>query len=174
MKECLEYNGSLLDCCSDEIKKDKNLVKIALSNFRNALSFADRSLLNDEGLMMNSVSLGGSSFLSDLSLEQRDDKNILLKLANSIKDSTNAYREIMRIASVNLKKDKELALLCVSNNGWAIEDVGESIKYDKDILMAAFDSGCHVYKVLDHKKLKNLYSSSELKKMMHNYYEYFN
>ncbi len=172
MKECLKHNGSLLDYAKDDIKKDKKLVEIALSNFRNALSYADKSLLNDEELMVKSLSLDGHSFLTDLSLEQRDNKNLLLKLAKSIKDSTSAYRDIMRIASLELKKDKELALICVSNNGWSIENVDESIKYDKDILSAAFDSGCHVYKVLDHKKLKSLYSEKELKKIMHNYYEY--
>ncbi len=174
MKECLNLNGSLLDKAGDSIKKDKNMVEIAMSNFRNALAYADPSLLKDEDLMVKSASVGGTSFLTDLSLEQRDDKALLMKIGKAFKNYDSGYRDLMRIASFHLKKDKEFALMCVSKSGWAIENVDESIQYDKDILKAAFDTGCHVYKSLDHKKLKAMYDEKELKKIAGNLFSNLN
>ena len=74
-------------------------------------------------------------------------------------------RNIMRSVGYELKKDIELAKACVAVNGWAIESVDDSIKYDKDVLTAAFKSGAHVYKELDIEKLKSLFDITQIRKM---------
>lgn len=173
IEKFVAYDGSILDSVSNDIKKDKKIVKKAISSFRNALGYADKSVLEDRDLLKYSLSKGGDSFISDLSLEQVEDKQLLLDLLKSApKDNTSVARSIMRKLPYSLKKDKELVLACVSRAGWAIESVDESIKYDKDILSAAFKTGAHIYKELDLEKLRSLYDAKELKKIAGNLYEY--
>ena len=69
----------------------------------------------------------------------------------------------MRTVPLTLRSNKELVIPCLELNGWAIESVPEEIKYDKDVLKAAFKSGAAAYKELDLKKLRTLYTKPELK-----------
>ncbi len=172
MSRALEHNGSLLESASDAIKKDKDLVKKAMNSFRNALSYAHASVQADEDLMCASIQMEGTSFLRDLSLEQRANKALLMRLGAAAGDRAQTLRDLMRVSAPALRSDKEFVMMCVSVSGWALDGVDESLKYDKDVLAAAFKTGCHVYKELDPKKLKALYSEKDLKKMAGNLYEY--
>lgn len=173
MKKYLAIQGVALEKASDEIKKDKELVLIALSNFQNALCYADSTVLEDEEVIMKSIEIGGTHFLSKLSMEQVDNRDLIMKIAHGMKKSGNGFRDLLRAASFNLKKDKELALLCIAGDGWCIEHIDDSLKYDKDILTAAFNSGCHVYRSLDLQKIKSMYDAKELKKIAGDFIEYF-
>ncbi len=173
IEKFVEYDGSILDSVSKDIKKDKKIVKKAIGSFRNALGYADKSVLADKELLKYSLSQGGDSFISDLSIGQLSDKSLLLELLSyAKKDNTTVARSIMRAIPYSLKKDKELVLACVSRSGWSIENADDSVKYDKDILTAAFKTGCHMYKELDLKKLRSLYEPKELKKIAGSMYEY--
>ncbi len=173
IEKFVEFDGGILDNVSNDIKKDKTIVKKAIGSFRNALAYADKSLLTDKELLKYSLSQGGDSFMSDLSMEQLADKDFLLDLLTyTKKDNTSLARSIMRSIPYSLKKDKELVLACVSRSGWSIENADDSVKYDKDILTVAFKTGCHMYKELDLKKLRSLYEPKELKKIAGSMYEY--
>lgn len=173
IEKFVEYDGSILDSVSNDIKKDKKIVKKAIGSFRNALGYADKSVLADKELLKYSLSQGGDSFISDLSMGQLSDKSLLLELLSyAKKDNNTVARSIMRSIPYSLKKDKELVLACVSRSGWSIENADDSVKYDKDILTTAFKTGCHMYKELDLKKLRSLYEPKELKKIAGNMYEY--
>ncbi len=172
IEKFVDFDGAILDSVNNEIKKDKKIVKKAISSFRNALVYAHKSVLADKELLKYSISKGGDSFISDLSLEQAEDKALLLELLDaSPKNNTSTARAILRKVPYSLKKDKELVLACVSRSGWAIESADDSVKYDKDILTAAFKTGAHVYKELDLKKLRSLYEPKELKKIAGSFYE---
>lgn len=144
----------------------KAIFKKALAKFPNCISCADPSVLADEALLIECVKNGGYGFIDKLSMDQLSSRKLMLELIKaSNKNVDNLARNIMRAVGYQLKKDKELAQACVAVNGWAIENVDESIKYDKDILTAAFKSGAHVYKELDMEKLKSLFDITQIRKM---------
>ena len=175
VEKFVEFDGSVLDNVSNEIRRNKKIIKKAIDNYKNALIYADKSLFEDVELLKYSVSKDGDDFIKKLSLEQLGDKKLLLSLLSaSSKNNNSLARNIMRDVPYDLKKDKELALACVSKSGWSIESVDENLKYDKDILTAAFKTGCHIYKNLDIEKLKTLYADNELRNMSGNLYQYLN
>jgi hypothetical protein len=159
------YEASILDDASVAIKKDKSIFKKALTKFPNCISYAHPSVLADEALLIESVKNGGYAFLDKLSMDQLSNQKLMLELIKASKKDNNLARNIMRSVGYELKKDKELAKACVAINGWAIESVDESIKYDKDILIAAFKSGAHVYKELDMEKLRSLFDITQIRNM---------
>ena len=159
------HDASILNDASVAIKKDKSIFKKALTKFPNCIIYADPSVLADEALLIESVKNGGHAFIDKLTLDQLCNKKLMLELINVRKKDDILARNIMRAVGYELKKDKELAKACVAINGWAIENVDESIKYDKDILTAAFKSGAHVYKELDMEKLKSLFDITQIRKM---------
>jgi len=159
------HDASILDDASVAIKKDKSIFKKALTKFPNCINYADPLVLADEALLIESVKNGGHAFIDKLSLDQLCNQKLMLELINASKKDDNLARNIMRAVGYELKKDKELAKACVAINGWAIENVDESIKYDKDILTAAFKSGAHVYKELDMEKVKSLFDITQIRKM---------
>jgi hypothetical protein len=83
---------------------------------------------------------------------------------------TNIARDVLKSVPLTLRRNKQLVILCLELNGWSIESVPDEIKYDKDILVAAFKSGAAVYKDLDLKKLLTLYKPTELKTIIKNEY----
>lgn len=159
------HDASILDDASVAIKKDKSIFKKVLSKFPNCISYADPSVLADEALLVESVKNGGYAFIDKLSLDQLSNQKLMLELIKASKEDNNLGRNIMRSVGYELKKDKELAKACVAIDGWAIESVDESIKYDQDILTAAFKSGAHVYKDLDMEKLKSLFDIVQIRNM---------
>lgn len=167
------FDGSVLEYVSEDLKEDKAIVKKAFGSFKEALMYASPKVLKDIELLKYSISIGADNFISDLSLEQLSDKELILALANSTpKNNTSVTRSIMRSIPYSLKKDKDVCLACVSRSGWALENVDDSIKYDKDILTVAFKTGAHVYKNLDLDKLKSMYTEKELKKITGNLYDF--
>jgi hypothetical protein len=103
------------------------------------------------------------------------DVNFLIESLSKIKKSelggqTNIARDVLKSVPLSLRRNKQLVISCLELNGWSIESVPDEIKYDKDILVAAFKSGAAVYRDLDLKKLLTLYKPAELKTIIKNEY----
>lgn len=171
----LKIDGMFLEHLSANLKGDRDIVFAALSSKPNSVMYADPKFYKDREYMGLAIE-GECSFAVERLREPLvSDINFLLESLSRIKKSewgglSNTARAVLGSVPLSLRKNKKLVIPCLEMNGWSIESVSEEIKYDKDILVAAFKSGAAVYRELDLKKLHDLYKPSELKTIIKNEY----
>jgi hypothetical protein len=173
--DVLKIDGLLLEHVSTSLKGDHDIVFLALSTNPYSVIYADSKFYKDRDYMGLAIEKGSSSAMDVLREPLISDVDFLLESLSKIKRSewgglSNIARKVLRTVPLTLRGNKKLAITCLELNGWSIESVPEEIKYDKEILVAAFKSGAAVYKDLDLKKLLALYKPAELKSMIKNEY----
>lgn len=173
--DVLKIDGLLLEHVSTSLKGDRDIVFLALSTNPYSVLYADSKFYKDRDYMGLAIEKGSSSAMDRLREPLISDVDFLLESLSKIKRSewgglSNIARDVLRTVPLTLRGNKKLAITCLELNGWSIESVPEEIKYDKEILVAAFKSGAAAYKDLDLKKLLTLYKPAELKSMIKNEY----
>ncbi len=167
----VKINGLYLENAVDHLKKDKEIVFAALESYPYSVIYADPEFHKDREYMRLAMSSENSAAAECLREPLLSDLQFLLESISKIKKKkqsglSNLTRSLMRTVPLTLRSNKELVIPCLELNGWAIESVPEEIKYDKDVLKAAFKSGAAAYKELDLKKLQTLYTKPELKEIL--------
>jgi hypothetical protein len=167
VKQYLKIDGHILSDLPTKMKSEKEIIYIAISSGDDVLSHANKNILYDKEVILEAIRNGGSRFITHLPLTVTSDRSFILSLIDEYdvyqedalyrKSPKNIARDILQSIPLEFKKDKEFCQPFILLNGWGINNLDESIKYDIDILKAAFSSGCHVYKDLDMDKIKTLY-----------------
>lgn len=173
--ELVKIDGFLIEHVSSNLKSNRDIAFAALSSNANSVIYASPEFYKDREYMRLAIDSGSSSAVERLREPLISDVDFLLELLSGVKKSefgglSNVARSILRTVSLSLRRNKQLVISCLELNGWSIESVPEDIKYEKEILVAAFKSGAAVYKDLDLNKLLTLYKPSELKTMIKNEY----
>jgi len=173
--EILKINGLLLEYLSSNLKGDRDVVFAALSSNSNSVLYADPKFYKDREYMGLAIEGESNSAMERLREPLISDVNFLLESLSKIErdewgGQSNIARAVLRSVPLALRRNKQLVISCLELNGWSIESVPEDIKYDKEILVAAFKSGAAIYRELDLQKLLSLYKPAELKKIIKNDY----
>eukprot|EP01080_Neovahlkampfia_damariscottae_P002578 gene2578-3540_t len=111
-KKVLAKNGELLE--HFEMKNDKEIVTIAVSNKSEAILFASEELKNDKELVMIALSRNPNT-IRHLSKKFKEDKEIF---SNLIEKNPN----LIVYSSNMIKKDKEIILKVVQKDGLLIQN----------------------------------------------------
>ena len=101
-------------------KKDKEVVLEAVTNFGDALEFADKSLKKDKEIVIEAVTNYGPA-LEFADERFKKDKRFILDLAKLGSDA-------LEFAHESLKKDKEIILEAVKKHGSFLRFADESLK----------------------------------------------
>lgn len=168
----LPYDGFALEKLPITLRGDIEIVRQALSSGHDVLHYADEDLLVNKDLIYEALRLGGYRFIPSLPMSLLGNKEFMLSLVDVSESPRNFARDVMRVVPLSLKKDLTFCLTYVGLNGWGLEHADESIKYDKSLLQAAFNTGCHVQKILDMKKLREMYTEEEVKELAGNVYQW--
>jgi hypothetical protein len=123
--DSIKINGYMLRFASERLQNDKNIVKIAVTNFGGALKFASKNLQDDEDIVLAAVKHCG---------EALDYASI--RLQNDIKIVTTAVQrdgEALRYASKNLQNNKELVMIAMQTCDWIINTCSEELQNDEEI-----------------------------------------
>ncbi|MDP6527723.1 MAG: DUF4116 domain-containing protein, partial [Candidatus Pacebacteria bacterium] len=122
-------SGSAFRYAAKSLKKDREIVMVAVKTFGCALEFADKSLLKDKEIVLATVKQNGNVIqAADTSLKK--DREIVLA---AVKQDQCAFK----YADKSLKKDKEIVLEAVKQEGWNLEYADKSLKKDKEVVLAA-------------------------------------
>ena len=135
--KAVKSSGNLALCDADDsLKKDKDVVSIAVLGDSRGLSHADDSLKADKdffmGLMNRSTefeNMTGRNFDS-LHESLRGDKEVVMAVVS-------VYGSQLEHASDSLRADKEVVLAAVENDRWALEYADKSLQKDPGIIKAA-------------------------------------
>lgn len=169
----VRMNGIMIEYASPELKKDREIALAALVSSPYSVVYADPSLYQDKEYMQAALETDNGNAIECLREPLISDVSFLLDCLSRLKKKgvsglSNMARAIFRTVPLALRKNKTLILACLELNGWAIENVPEEMRYEKDILAAAFKSGAAAHKELDLDKLRSLFSKSDFKKMIKN------
>ena len=168
----LPYDGYVLELLPLSMRDDKEIVKSALSSGHDVLQYADDDILLDKDIIIEALKYGGYKFISKIPMSILNDKEFMMSLTHYHENPRYMARDIMRSVPLNLKKDLEFCMKYVGLEGWTIEQVDDSIKYDKELLTAGFKSGAHIYKSIDISKLKEKYTDDEIRDITGSMYQY--
>ena len=170
MLNFVKIYGNYLECASPELKKDKDVVLAAFKSEPYSIVYADHLFYKDPDLMKDALINGTVTIIDELPESLLSNLPFLLGCLDGVSEKLmpSLPRAILRAVPLELKQNKTLITTCLKLNHWAIESVPEKIKYDKDVLKAAFSSYPHIYKDLDLEKLQKLFSKETLKKIINN------
>lgn len=114
-----KHNPTILTYLDDEFKNDEEIVSICLENSWDIFNYASQRLKNDDIFIRNQ-------------LIKKHNYN-----SNMIKYATN-----------NIKKNKELVLLAIKKNFWSYGHIHEDLKNDREFIKSALElNGCVIYLV---------------------------
>jgi len=169
----VKINGLYLENAVEKFKKDKEIVYAALESYPYSVIYADPEFHKDREYMLLAMSSENSAAAESLREPLLSNIEFLLEAISKLKKSkglglSNLTRSILRTVPLSLRSNKDLVIPCLELNGWGIESVPEEIKYDIEILKAAFKSGAATHKELNLEKLTKLYNKSELKEIIKN------
>ena len=122
--------GRLIEFIPDELKDDKELVKLALNRSNgSALEFASDKMKADKDLFLGLPILGlAYEYASE---EIRSNKEISIRILE--KENNVQY---LRYAPKIIKKDKELILKAIGLQPWALTFADKSLHKDRDLIAA--------------------------------------
>ena len=98
------FSGNMLQYFVDEVRKDKEIVSIAVNNTPNAVEFADKSLLSD--------------------------KDFILSLPNKIYRSDGSKFRAFSISGDKLKKDHDIVTKAIAMDCNLYQDLPKNLKED--------------------------------------------
>jgi len=136
-RTAVAYSGKALQYFTDEIRKDKDIVRIAVSNSYSseALEFADKSLLADKDFILNLPEIS-NEFLSESLKKDREiimrviskDISIYETLPKNLKEDLLIFLEVLKDTSFASKK---LLPIMIEN---APKDITDDIETCKKII----------------------------------------
>ena len=123
MRAALQY-------ASEELKKDKDVVMVAVAQNGLALEYASDELKNDKEVVMAAVTQKGLA-LQYASAELKNDKEVVLAAV-----AQNVLA--LKYASDDLKNnDKDVVMAAVAQDGYALQYASDELKKDKEVVLAA-------------------------------------
>ncbi len=125
----VKYDGLALYFADESFRKDRNIVLAAIQKNSWALQWVDESLKKDREIVLAAVNQNGLVLQwADRSFQK--DREIVL---NAVKQDGLALAN----ADENFKKDQKIVLAAVQQNGWALKFADESLKKDPEIVLIA-------------------------------------
>jgi len=167
----LTKNGSMLKFLNEEIKKDKNLVLIAVKDYPLALEDASEELKNDKEIVLAAVTKNGEAIyyaseecIGDYEIVLAAVKNYPLALEEASEELRNNKEIVLAAVTKNGKalyyasdeciEDYEIVLAAVKNYGNALKWVSEELQNDKEIVLEAIKQDYTAYQYVS-EELKN-------------------
>ena len=114
--EVLELDGRVLEFISQELKDNKELAIISVSNRASAIKFLNKKLKNDSEIIQNALDKGlhnDATVLEFLPSKFQDSKDIVLKILE-----LNGFD--LEYASNRLKNDKDCIKVACKNNSYSL------------------------------------------------------
>jgi hypothetical protein len=133
VKVAVNANGLALGFASEHLRADKEIVLDAVKQNGSALYHAARQLRNDQEVVMIAVQQQGHA-LEDASLRLQNDLDIVL---TAVKQSGTS----LCYASIALKSNRAVVIAAVSKLGSALRYASEQLKSDPEVVLAAVKQG---------------------------------
>lgn len=160
-------DGDLLQFASPALKADREVVMTAFTQDPSCLRYADPAFFQDRELMAAALKAGASEVVKVLPEPLVSDVAFLIDCLQALPDGRSTMaRTLIAHVPRSVRSDLRFLDVCLRKNGWGIESVAESLRYDPQVLTAAFASGMRVWNALDVEKLKALFSKEELLRIM--------
>ena len=118
---------------SDEFKKDREFVLLAVKANGYCFEYADETIKKDREFILEAVSSSNAGVLRYADESFRKDREIVL---SAVKSDGHA----LQYADQSFAKDREIVLSAVERNGYAIKYADVSFKKDRVIVLAAVQS----------------------------------
>lgn len=130
----LKLNGKGLKYCDETMRKDKELALISVKNLGRAFKHVDEDLKKCEEIYSAAAANDFAIALKYASEEQLNNRTFILSLVKQ-----NGL--ILNYTPIQFKKDPEIALEAVKQNGNALEWVDDSLKLcNREITLAALQN----------------------------------
>ena len=130
----LKKNGYELEFADNSLKKDRAIVLTAISQTGSALKFADASLKKDKAIVIKAIEKDGYALeYADVNLQM--DKELIAIAGKGHPNGYPAYAFDKRVY-----KNKTAVLAILEKDPDAIQYVDESLKSDRDIILATLQS----------------------------------
>ncbi len=121
--------GDFVFYIHDSLKKDREIISIAVQQDGRSLQFADKSLKKDREIVLAAVKQNGKAlYFADESLKK--DREIVLA-------AVKQHALVLECADESLKKNREIVLTAVKQYGLVLEFADESLKKDREIVLTA-------------------------------------
>ena len=169
VEKLAEIDIDILSLSPIAIRSNREFMDKFIEINPNVLKYAEDELLCDPDLVMKAFKFGGYRFVDRMGENLLSDKSFMLSIndnfdlmweqrGKSWRDTPyNFSRNLIKYSSYDLKKDLDFICAFIGYDGWAINYVDDSIKYNEEVLRLAFASGSHVQRDLDIDKIKELY-----------------
>jgi len=142
-----EDYDSALKYLPEEVRNNKEIVLVAVSNNWRALEYASEQLKNDRDVVLKAVRASGLA-LQYASEELRDDEEVVL---TAVENEPNALFS----ASERLRDDKRIVLEAVRSNGWALQSASERLRDDEEIVLEAIKTNRDILENYASERLRN-------------------
>ncbi len=129
VKIMMSQNVMALDDADESFKQDKEIVLAAVKQNGRALKFASESLKKDKEIVLAAVKQKGWALLYASASLQKDKEVVLA----AVKENGLA----LEYADKTLKKDNDIVLAAIKQNGGALQYASTSLKKNKEIVLAA-------------------------------------
>jgi hypothetical protein len=156
-------DGYFLSAASADLRADREVVSTAVARTASALRYADKSFFSDRDFMRAALVAGSEEAAAGLAEPLVSDIDFLLEcLGAAANERIGMPRRLIAQVPRKVRSDKRFLVACLKRNGWCIENVPEALRYDPEVLKAAFSSRMAVWKELDLEKLRSLFPQNEL------------
>nr|WP_261787243.1 DUF4116 domain-containing protein [Fusobacterium necrophorum] len=118
----------MLRYAAEELKDDKDVVLVAISNDGSALEFAAERLRNDEDVVL--VAMKTNGFGLEFAKKFQNNKDI-------VREAAKQTHAALKFASDELKNDKQFMEEILKYNNWCLKYVSEELKDDKEFVLQA-------------------------------------
>ena len=129
VRVAVKNNGKALKFASEELKRDKEVVRVAVKNNGKAFKLASKELKGDRELVLAVVQEDGF-LLSFASEELRGDREVVLAAIHN-------YGRALDFASEELRGDREVVLAAIRNYGCALDFASELLQKNEEVAFAA-------------------------------------
>jgi len=157
--KAVKQDGNQLQYASDELKRDKDIVRAAMENTSSgattpAFQHAAASLKADREFVIEMLGMTGHN-LQYASDELKSDKEVVLAAvrnkihafrhaAISLKNDRDFVLQVVTIHGQGLLyanqvflNDREIALIALKTTGWLINDLSKNLQQDGELILAA-------------------------------------
>jgi hypothetical protein len=136
----LRQNGLALEFVPEELKNNRELVLVAVVSNALSLQYASDMLKNDQEVLVAAAkqNILGLNFMPE---ELRHNRELMLALV------THVGEALSQTPNEDIKNDREIVLAAVKNNGFALQYASDAMKNDREIVLTALTAlrgrGCY-------------------------------
>merc|ERR1712130_380850 len=131
----VQRHGAALQYASNDLKKDLEIVKLAVKQDARSIFYAHRDLRNDEMFLLNCIESNYHTFkylFTKFRNEAFYDRIIQIQSINVdvARKILTCYGKALRLASDELKDNEELVSIAVESDGCALKYASNRLKRD--------------------------------------------